>query len=64
MQDEDEINSNKEKTPDRENDRSNEARSAPNKPSGIAAFILPDSMADIFGDDYKPIEIKKPEPKI
>ena len=46
----------------------NEARSAPNQKSGITSFIMPDSMADIFGDDWKPPpppEIKiQPEPKI
>ena len=43
----------------------NEARSAPYQRSGIASFIMPDSLADIFGDDYKPQpepEIKKPQP--
>ena len=46
----------------------NEARSAPNQKSAITSFIMPDSMADIFGDDWKPPpqpEIKiQPEPKI
>ena len=38
----------------------NEARSEPNRPSGIASFIVPDSMADIFGEDWKP----PPQPEI
>ena len=31
-----------------------EAKSAPNQSDAIASFIMPDSMADIFGNDYKP----------
>ena len=61
MQDEDpnnEINIDREKAPVNDDKASNEARSAPNNPSGIASFIMPDSMADIFGEDYKPDEIK------
>ena len=37
------------------NEVAGEARSAPSKNDGISCFIIPDSMADIFGDFYKPM---------
>ena len=42
-----------------------EAKSAPNQSDAIASFIMPDSMADIFGNDYKPppSEIYEPAPQ-
>ena len=59
MQDEaNDINKDQDKTPMDDDKASNEAKSAPNNPKkSIAAFIMPDSMADIFGEDFKPDEI-------
>ena len=56
------INIDKKKSPEKDFS-ANEAHSAPNKPNGIAAFIKPDSMLDIFGEDYMP-PAAEPEIKV
>lgn len=58
----------REKSSEKDLSEANEARSEPQLRSGIASFIMPDSMADIFGEDIKPPPqpeaMTKPESKI